>query len=151
MQVLHFSVTQNDISSDAMMVTEIKDTNKRSDYVEVHEHCTYSWISCYGKVRDDISTNIDCVMDFYRLCLFAKGGIEEQKLNRVIFFKLLVRMKVEKRTRWLIDICFSCKHRRESKVFMPWFVPAPLSDVLLSRLPSPSLPYKNICCNSCRS
>lgn len=26
-------------------------------------------------------------MDFYRLCIFSKGGIEQQGLDKVIFFQ----------------------------------------------------------------
>ena len=47
-------------------------------------------------------------MDFYRLCLFSKGGIEGQNLDKVIFFQAIGKdgIRKKKESGEYIDICF---------------------------------------------
>lgn len=62
-----------------------------------YEHYRYFYTSCYGEVKNDTSANMDYTMEFYRLCLFSKGGIEGQNLDKVIFFQAIGKDGIRKK------------------------------------------------------
>ncbi|ORY97150.1 hypothetical protein BCR42DRAFT_444731 [Absidia repens] len=68
--------------------TDIEDTNKRPDYVvNICEHYRYAYTTCYGEIKNGAATNMNQILDFYRLCLFTKGGTEGHNLDKVLCFQ----------------------------------------------------------------
>ncbi|ORY97152.1 hypothetical protein BCR42DRAFT_399146 [Absidia repens] len=68
--------------------TDIKDTNKRPDYVvNIYEHYRYAYATCYDEIKNGAATNMNQILDFYRLCLFTKGRIEGHNLDKVLCFQ----------------------------------------------------------------
>ncbi|CEJ01255.1 hypothetical protein RMCBS344292_15289 [Rhizopus microsporus] len=66
------------------------DAGRRPDYeVTIYEQYQPSFRTCFGELKDEGSSDVSAIMDFYRLGVFAKLEIVTSNLTGVLCFQAL--------------------------------------------------------------